>query len=149
MGRATTRRRDIDQARVREAVEQAEQRTSAEIVVAIAPFFLGRMWTAARRAFARLGVAATTGRNGVLVFVAPARRQVVVLPDETAAARIDPSRWSEVASQIAAAFGRGDGTSGLVEGIERLATVLGGPFPRTDRDINELPDAPVMPASFR
>lgn len=149
MGRATTRRRDIDQARVREAVEQAERRTSSEIMVAIAPFFIGRMWTAARRAFVRLGVGATSQRNGVLVFVVPARRQVIVLPDEAAAARVGPSTWTEVASQIAAAFGRGDGTSGLVEGIGRLAASLSGPFPRNRADINELPDEPVMPAQLR
>jgi uncharacterized membrane protein len=149
MGHATTRRRDIDRARVREAVEHAERRTSSEIVVAVAPFFIGRMWPAARRAFVRLGVAATSRRNGVLVFVVPARRQVVVLPDEAAAARVDPSTWSEVASLIAEAFGRGEGTSGLVDGIDRLARTLSGPFPRTQLDVNELPDEPVLPAQLR
>jgi uncharacterized membrane protein len=84
MGHATTRRREIDAACVRRAVEAAEHRTSAEIVVSIAPFFLGRVWSAARRAFARLGVAGTRARNGVLVFVVPSRRQVVVLADDGA-----------------------------------------------------------------
>jgi uncharacterized membrane protein len=142
MGRAITRRSVIDLARVREAVEAADRRTSAEIIVSIAPFFLGGVWAAARRAFARLGVAHTARRNGVLVFVVPARHQVVVLADEGAHARLDRSVWHEVASQIAAAFGSGDGTSGLLDGIDRLAHALSGPFPHERGDMNELPDAP-------
>jgi putative membrane protein len=144
MGRATTRRKDLDLDRVREAVEEAERHTSAEIVVSIAPFFLGRVWPAAQRAFARLGVARTRGRNGVLVFVVPSRRQVIVLADEGATARIDPSVWRDAAAQIAAAFARGDGTAGLVEGIAFLARALSGPFPHARADVNELPDQPFL-----
>lgn len=142
MGRATTRRKDLDVDRVREAVVAAERHTSAEIVVSIAPFFIGRVWPAARRAFARLGVARTRHRNGVLVFVVPARREVIVLADEAAHAQIDPAVWHDIATRIAAAFARGHGTAGLVAGIDRLAHVLSGPFPHEHTDINELPDQP-------
>jgi len=144
MGLATSRRKEIDVARVQEAVEAAELRTSAEIVVSIAPFFLGRVWPAARRAFARLGIARTRGRNGVLVFVVPARRQVVVLADDGAVACIDPAIWRDAAARIAGAFARGHGTAGLVDGIERLARALSRPFPYERSDVNELPDAPQL-----
>ena len=144
MGRATTRRKDLDLDRVREAIEEAERHTSAEIVVSIAPFFLGRVWPAAQRAFARLGVARTRGRNGVLVFVVPSRRQVIVLADEGATARLDPSVWRDAAAQIATAFAGGDGTAGLVEGIDFLGRALSGPFPHVHTDVNELPDQPCF-----
>jgi uncharacterized membrane protein len=144
MHRATIRRKEIDVARVREAVEAAEGTTSAEIVVSIAPFFLGRVWQAAQGAFARLGVSRTRGRTGVLVFVVPSRRQVVVLADDGALARVDPSVWSETATQIATAFARGDGTDGLVDGVARLARSLRGPFPHECADVNELPDQPML-----
>jgi putative membrane protein len=144
MPRPTTRRKDIDLARVRQAVEAAERLTSAELVVSIAPFFLGRVWAAARRTFERLGVARTRGRNGVLVFVVPARRQVVVLADEAALARLDPAIWRDAASRIAAAFARGYGTTGLVDGVEWLSRALSGPFPHRRGDINELPDQPEL-----
>jgi uncharacterized membrane protein len=144
MKRATTRRTQIDVERVREAVEAAERTTSAEIVVSIAPFFLGRVWTAARRAFARLGVARTRGRSGVLVFVVPSRRQVVVLADDGALARVDPSVWSDAATRIAAAFAHGYGTAGLVDGIDRLARALSVAFPHQRGDVNELADQPHL-----
>lgn len=137
---ATTRRKDIDVELVRAAVEAAERRTSAELVVSIAPFFLGGVWPAARRAFARLGVARTRDRNGVLVFVVPSRRQVVVLADDEALARVEPVVWPDAASRIAHAFGEGHGTSGLVDTIEWMSTVLSRPFPHDAADINELPD---------
>jgi len=142
MGRAITRRSAIDLDRVRAAVEAAERRTSAELVVSIAPFFVGSVWSAAQRAFARLGVAQTSHRNGVLVFLVPARRQVVVLADAGALAQVEPSLWPETASRMAAACGRGDGTGGLIEGIERLADALSAPFPSGPGDVNELPDQP-------
>lgn len=141
---ATTRRKDIDLTRVREAVEAAERTTSAEIVVSVAPFFVGRVWQAAQRAFTRLGVSRTRGRNGVLVFVVPSRRQVVLLADDRALAEVDPSVWSETATQIATAFAHGHGTTGLVDGIERLARSLRAPFPHQPADVNELPDRPVL-----
>ena len=140
MGHATTRRKEIDVARVRVAVEAAERITSAEIVVSLSPFFVGRVWSAACRAFARLGVARTRARNGVLVFVVPSRRQVAVIADEGVVARIDPALWSDSASRIAAAFADGHGTVGLVDEIGRLARVLAGPFPFHPADVNELPD---------
>lgn len=145
MARATTRRADLDLERVRRAVEIAERTTSAEIVVSVAPFFVGRLWPAARRAFRRLGVAHTRHHNGVLVFVVPARRGVIVLADDAAHARIDPAVWQDVAARIAAACARGEGTEGLVDGIHRLAQALAPAFPHERGDINELPDQPVAP----
>ncbi len=140
--RGTTRRKELDLSRVREAIEDAERRTSAEIVVSVAPFFVGSVWRAAHRAFDHLGVAGTQWRNGVLVFVVPARRDVIVLADDGAYARFDPEFWQDIAARIAEDFARGDGTAGLVGGIDQLATALAGPFPRTADDINELPDQP-------
>ena len=137
-----TRRATIDRNRVREAVEAAERHTSAEIVVSIAPFFIGSVERAARRAFERLGIAHTRRRNGVLVFVVPARRQVMVIGDHGAEACVDSSVWCEVASQIAHAFACGDGTAGLVAGVARLANALSAPFPHEHDDVNELPDEP-------
>ena len=130
-----TLRATIDRNRVLEAVQTAERRTSAEIVVTNAPFFIGSVERAAHRVFARLGVARTLRRSGVLVFVVPARNEVVVLCDEGAERCVDCSVWHEVATQIAKAFSRGDGTIGLVDGVARLAHALSGSFPYERADL--------------
>lgn len=126
-----TRRQAIDREQVRDAVEAAERRTSAEIVVSIAPFFIGDVRRATRRAFRWLRIAHTQDRNGILVFVVPARKHVAVLADEGAHGCIDHALWHDVASHIADAFSRGDGSAGIVHGIGRLAAALSVPFPGT------------------
>lgn len=123
-------RRSLDRARIRAAVDAAAAHTSAPIVVAVAPFFIGNVERAAARAFDRLKVAHTEHRAGVCVFVVPARRQVIVLRDEAADAHCNRLTWSIVAAHIAEAFGRGDGTTGIVDGVGRLAHALSVPFPR-------------------
>jgi uncharacterized membrane protein len=141
---SATRRKDIDRARVREAIEIAETKTSAEIVVSLAPFFFGDVWAEARRAFAKLGVWKTRRRNGVLLFVVPSRRRVVVLADEGAVARIDTKVWRDAAEVIAAGFARGLGTEALVAAIDQLAQTLAAVFPVGAAEVNELSDEPLV-----
>lgn len=138
--RPTTRRRDIDRTAVRDAVAAAERLTSAELVVSISPFFLGSVGDAAERAFRRLGIARTRRRNGVLVFVVPARHQVVVLPDDEATARIDPAIFERAVTLITAACARGEGTRGIVDAVALLAAALAIAFPFTHDDTDELPN---------
>jgi uncharacterized membrane protein len=141
---SASRRKDIDRARVREAIEIAETKTSAELVVSLAPFFIGDVWEEARRAFAKLGIWKTRHRNGVLLFVVPSRRRVVVLADEGAVARIDTKVWSDAADVIAEGFARGRGTEALVAAIDQLAQTLAAVFPVGASEVNELPDEPLV-----
>jgi uncharacterized membrane protein YgcG len=121
----------IDRARLERAVALAEARSGAEIFVAIAPFFVGRVDRAAERAFERLGVAHTRRRTGVLLFVVPSRRAVVVLADHGARVRGADTLWRDAADRIAEGFARGDGTGGLVEAIDHLSSAL-APILRQD-----------------
>ena len=133
-------RKKIDATRVRAAIEAAEQRTSGEIVVSIARWFWGNPERAARHAFDRLGIANTQRRNGVLVFVAPRRRRLVVLPDAAIDAALGTAFCETVVAAIADRFRTGDLTGGLVHGIEIIAAQLAVHFPRGAEDRNELPD---------
>jgi uncharacterized membrane protein len=133
-------RKRIDEARVRAAIEAAERRTSGEIVVSIARWFWGNPERAARHAFDRLGVANTRLHNGVLVFVAPRRRRLIVLPDAAIDAQLGTAFCETVVAAIAERFRAGDLTGGLVHGIELIAQQLAAHFPRGADDRNELPD---------
>ncbi len=142
------RRPPVDTNRVRTAIEIAERGTSAEIVVSFAPFFFGDTAATARRAFVRLGVASTRGRNGILVFVVPRRRQVVVLPDEEAERRLPAGVADEVVRRVVGGFVRRDPTGGIVEAVAHLADALARVFPRSSDDVNELSDEPaILPES--
>jgi len=129
----------IDHDRVRQAIEDAERRTSGEVRVSIAPYFWGSVEKAARRAFARLGMDRTRDRNGILFFIVPARRRFAVIGDEGIHAKVPPGFWRTVTEAVARRFREAEYTEGLVAGIEAVGRELAAHFPfdpATDR--NEL-----------
>ena len=138
---AFTRR--VDRERVKQAIEQAERRTSGEIVVSVSPFFWGSVQRAAERAFARLGVSRTNDRNGVLIFIVPSRRQFVVLGDQGIHARVGQAFWDGVAEALSVRFRADDITGALLDGIDRIGRELAAHFPyQGARDVDELSNEP-------
>jgi uncharacterized membrane protein len=115
--------RKIDVPRVRQAIAEAEHQTSGRVRVSVAPFFWGDVRRAAERAFTRLG------RQGVLIFVVPARRKFVVLGDEDVHAHVGQEFWDDVAAAMADRFRAGDFTGGLVHGIETAGRELAAALP--------------------
>ncbi len=140
MSRAALRRK-VDAARVKEAIEQAERRTSGEIRVSVSTFFWGDVRKVAEKAFDRLGMTATRDRNGVFFFVVPSRRRFVVLGDRGIHEKVGDEFWEKVAAAVSEKFRQGDFTGGLVHGIETVGEELALAFPydRTG-DTNELSD---------
>src|SRR5450432_2982296 len=95
----------IDVRAVEAAVRAAEQRTSGEIRVALARFhFWGDVRRAAERAFRSLKMDRTRHRNGVLIYVAPRRREFAVVGDIGIHARVESTFWAELAGKLSVAF---------------------------------------------
>jgi putative membrane protein len=92
---------------------------------------------AARAAFVELGVHHTSGRTGLLLFVA-AREGLVALVGDRAV----PALPAPLVADLEAAVARGD-----VDAFCAALTALGGPLatalPRAADDVNELADGPV------
>jgi uncharacterized membrane protein len=133
----------FDATAVEAAIARAETRTSGEIRVSIAGFFLGSSRRLAERAFQRLGMHATRDRNGVLLLIAPARREVVVLGDEGIHAQVGDAFWTEIATRVGAHFRDGRFTQGVVEAVDAIGEALARYFPagpQTGANPNELPD---------
>ena len=133
--------RALDAAAVERAIADAERRTSGEIVVSIAPFFLGRVRRAAERTFQRLNVGHTRAKNGVLVFVVPARRAFVILGDEGIHQAVGQGFWDALVAEVSSRFRGGDPTGGLVAAVTEVGARLATAFPHdATTDANELPD---------
>ena len=130
----------IDQEKVKEAIRRAEHRTSGEIRVSVAPLFWGNVDKAANKAFVRMGMTATSERNGVLFFVVPARRKFVVLGDRGIREKVGQEFWDRVAAVLSERFRASDFTGGLVRGIEEVGEQLAVHFPYQSGDQDELPD---------
>ena len=133
--------RTIDTARVKEAIAKAEQMTSGEVVVSVAPLFWGSVEKAAQKAFVRLGVIQTKERNGVMIFVVPGRKKFTVLGDIAIHAKVGQEFWESVAAQLSAHFRKGDFTGGLVRAVEVIGEQLAKHFPYdAATDVNQLSD---------
>jgi uncharacterized membrane protein len=133
--------RNIDPARVKEAIARAEHRTSGEIMVSVAPIFWGSVEKAAQKAFVRLGIAHTKEHNGVLIFVVPGRKKFVVLGDRAIHEKVGQDFWEDVAGKLSGHFRKGDFTGGLVSAVDVIGEKLGLHFPYdAATDVNGLPD---------
>jgi putative membrane protein len=90
-------------------------------------------------------MARTHHRNGALIFVAPRRRQFVILADVGIAARVGDGAWEIIAAEMGAEFRRGDPTGALEHGIAAIGDRLTQYFPvDSSRDGNELADELVV-----
>jgi uncharacterized membrane protein len=121
--------RSLDSPAVERAIARAESGTSGEIRVSIAGFFVGSSRRLAERAFERLGLQATRNRNGVLLLIAPARRQVVVLGDEAIHAQVGDAFWTEIATRVSARFREGQFTQGVIDAVDAIGEALARHFP--------------------
>jgi uncharacterized membrane protein len=133
--------RNIDTARVKAAIVNAEHRTSGEIVVSVAPIFWGSVLKAAQKAFVRLGVIRTKEHNGVLIFVVPGRKKFTVLGDSGIHAKVGQEFWDKIATQLSWHFRNGEFTEGLVSAVEVIGEQLAQHFPYdAATDVNQLSD---------
>ena len=135
--------RALDTPAVERAIARAEAATSGEIRVSIAGLFVGSSRRLAERAFRRLGLQATTERNGVLLLIAPARREVVVLGDEAIHARVGDAFWTGIAAHVGTRFREDRFTEGVVEAVDAIGEALARHFPagaEAGSNPNELPD---------
>lgn len=132
--------RTIDRPLIEETIRRVERRTSGEIRVSVSSLFWGSVEKAAEKAFVRLGMTGTKQRNGVLFFVVPARRRLVVLGDQGVHEKVGREFWSSLIERVTERFRSGDFTGGLVAGIEEVADQLALYFPYEPSDMNELPE---------
>jgi uncharacterized membrane protein len=131
----------LDGPRIEAAIRNAERASAIELRVSVAGLFWGDPRRVAQKAFQRLGMAATSGRTGILLMVVPWRRRVELVADQGITAKVDPALWSDLVDAVTAAFKAGRYTDGLVEAVDALARRLAPIFPPLPADVNELPDA--------
>ncbi len=72
----------LDHARITAAIVEAESQTSGQIRVYVCHHDVSDAVAAARERFAKLDMHKTSGRNSVLIFIAPEARKYAVVGDE-------------------------------------------------------------------
>jgi uncharacterized membrane protein len=132
----------LDDARITEAIRQAESRSRGEIRVHVTSEAVGDPKGAAAETFTRLGMTKTAERNGILIYVSPRAQTFAIVGDEGVHRLCGDDFWKDVAAALQEDFRARRFTEGLVRGIERAGDVLARFFPRLEgrTDVDELPD---------
>jgi uncharacterized membrane protein len=144
-------RNDVSEATldaIARAVDEAESRTSGEIVVHIVHNLLPLETPRRRalRAFHALGIHRTRRRNGVLLFLVMKKKRFEIVADEGIDEKAGASAWKEIALDVTETLSRKGFEAGACRGVTLLGEVLAKHYPREEGDVDELPDRPRIEA---
>ena len=128
------------QEQIRDAIREAEDKTSGEIRVHIETKTSGNVLDRASWIFKRIGMHETAERNGVLFYLAVTNRKFAIIGDQGINSKIEKDFWNDIKVTVKKHFNEGRFTEGLIEGIGMTGTQLKVHFPFRKDDINELPD---------
>lgn len=82
----------------------------------------------------------TKAKTGVLLYLSIAERRAEIVADAAIHARVDDTVWGEAMAAVIAGVRDGRAGDGLADAVGRIGRVLTEHFPRSETDMNELPD---------
>jgi len=125
-------------AHIRDAIGEAEKKTSGEIRVHIESTLKEDVLDRAAWIFRKIGMDKTADRNGVLFYLAINDRKFAVLGDKGINAKVPPDFWNKVKELLENNFREEKFTEGLAKGILMAGLQLKEFFPYQKNDVNEL-----------
>ena len=127
--------------RIAEAIRAAEAKTSGEIRVHLDRHCKGTgAIDAAKFTFDRLGMHATRGKNGVLIYLAVHDRLFAVVGDTGLDGKLEPAFWEGVRDRLGKAFAEDKFGEGLAAAIGEIGEKLSSQFPHTAADTSHMSD---------
>jgi putative membrane protein len=82
----------------------------------------------------------TAGRVGILLYVSIAEHRAEIIADEAIHSKVAQERWGEAMAALIGKLRAGDPAGGMADAVGQMAGILKEHFPKTDADVNELPD---------
>lgn len=122
------------------AIQKAEKNTSGEIRVHIEQKPHSKPLVNAVEVFERLGMHKTQARNGVLIYLAPEKREFAILGDKGINEVVPNDFWASERDILLSHFKRKAFAEGICIVIKQVGEKLKAYFPYQSDDINELPD---------
>jgi uncharacterized membrane protein len=129
-----------EQEKIRSAIKEAELNTSGEIRVHLETNVTGDVLDRAAWIFRKIGMHKTETRNGVLFYLAIAKRKFAIIGDVGINSKVAVNFWDDIKSVVESEFREQRFSEGLINGILMAGEQLSGNFPRENDDVNELPD---------
>jgi uncharacterized membrane protein len=94
--------------------------------------------------FAQLRIWDTAHKNGVLIYLLLADRNVEIIADRGIDAKVGAAGWENICAEMEKEFAARNFERGVIKGIEAVSRELAKHFPPYAGEPNELPDAPVV-----
>lgn len=99
---------------------------------------------AAREQFFAQGLYRTSGRSGLLIFVAEAERYAEILVDDGIAEKVDDHVWREAVTDLVEALKDGKAVDGILSAVNRCADILAEHVPPDAHNPDELSNKVVI-----
>jgi uncharacterized membrane protein len=136
-------------AAIEEAIAKSEREHSGEVRFAVEPALDTSALLAGESAreralevFSLLRLWDTDGRNGVLIYLLLADRDIEIVADRGLNV-VAAAEWEAICKAMEQALRRGQFQQALVDGVQAVSRLVARHFPRGAVDRNELPDRPV------
>jgi len=129
-----------EEAAIIAAIREAERKTSGELRVHIEKNCRGDLMKEALRTFRKLNMHRTAARNGVLIFIAPERKEFAIIGDEGINAVVPAGFWDEERDLMQGHFRQGQFATGICAAAAGVGEKLKAHFPLAADDENELSD---------
>ncbi len=129
-----------EQEEIRNAIMQAEAKTSGEIRVHIEQSHSGDVMDRAAYIFRALNMHKTKGRNGVLIYLALKNHSFAIIGDTAIHQKVGDHFWDDTKKAMLSHFREGHFTAGLTKAILSVGDQLKQHFPHEKDDVNELSD---------
>jgi TPM domain len=136
-------------AAIEQAMAGSEREHSGEIRFAVEPaldtaaLLAGQL--ARERAlevFSHLRIWDTDERNGVLIYLLLADRDIEIVADRGLNV-VQAAEWEAICRNMEQSLRRGEFQQAMVDGVQAVSRLVARHFPRRAADRNELPDRPV------
>ncbi len=95
------------------------------------------------RAIAHFKVGAerrTHGRTGIMIYLSMREHRAEIIADEPIAVKVAAEVWGEAMADMLTEIKQGHIAEGMAAGIRDVGVLLAQHFPRSEEDVNELPD---------
>jgi len=86
----------------------------------------------------------TVGRVGILLYLSLAEHRAEIVADEAIHSLVPQERWGDAMAALIAGLRGGDAAQGMADAVGQIAAILEQHFPKTERDVNELPDRLIL-----
>jgi uncharacterized membrane protein len=133
----------VDHDRIVAAIAAAEKQTSGQIRVYVSKRKRKDALAYAKRRFTKLKMQRLPHRNGVLIFLAPLTHRFAVVGDTQVHAQCGDEFWKEVIAAMEPLLKEGKFTEAIVQGVQKVGTILAKHFPPQAGDQPNLPDSVI------